>query len=261
VEQPAARDVPLIQPLWRWLRGQPPPLEDDLWRRASEALPWVRGLQDGQRAALRALATRFVRQKAITALGALELDDLARVQLAALCCLPLLEFGVGGLRGWSQLIVYPDAFRVQRSHLDAAGVLHEWEDELAGEAWDSGPLILSWADVQADIADPGSGFCVAVHEMAHKLDALNGQADGSPPLPGAWQRAWTRDFRHHYDALCGRVDAGRRTRVDGYAAESPEEFFAVVSEYHFSAPQVLREAMPEVADHLHRLYGAPPRLF
>lgn len=189
------------------------------------------------------------------------LDDVARVQLAALCCLPLLEFGAGGLRGWSQLIVYPEAFRVHRSHVDAAGVLHEWEDELAGEAWDSGPLILSWADVQADLDDPASGFCVAVHEMAHKLDALNGLADGSPPLPSAWQRAWTLDFQRHYDALCARVDAGRRTRIDDYAAESPEEFFAVVSEYHFSAPQVLREAMPEVAEHLIRLYGAPPRLF
>ena len=244
----------------RWLRGQPPPIDDARWQQASEALPWVRGLTQAQRLVLRELAARFLYQKTITPLGELSLDGSARMQLAALCCLPLLEFGPGGLRGWSQVIVYPDAFRVQRSHVDAAGVLHEWEDELAGEAWDSGPLILSWADVQADIADPASGFCVAVHEMAHKLDALNGQADGSPPLPGSWQRAWTRDFQRHYDALCARVDAGKRTRIDGYAAESPEEFFAVASEYHFSAPQVLREAMPEVAEHLARLYGPPPRV-
>jgi Mlc titration factor MtfA (ptsG expression regulator) len=261
VEQLPARDVPLIQPLLRWLRGQPAPIEDALWQHASRGLPWVKGLAPAQQQTLRSLAASFLHQKTITPLGDLALDDAARVQLAALCCLPLLEFGMGGLRGWSQLIVYPDAFRVQRSHVDAAGVLHEWEDELAGEAWDSGPLILSWADVQADIVDPASGFCVAVHEMAHKLDALNGQADGSPPLPSAWQRAWTRDFQQHYDALCARVDAGKRTRIDAYAAESPEEFFAVVSEYHFSAPQVLQEAMPDVAAHLAKLYGAPPRMF
>ncbi len=261
MEQLPARDVPLIQPLLRWLRGQPVPIEDDLWQIASETLPWVRGLAPAQQQTLRILAANFLHQKTITPLGDLALDDAARLQLAALCCLPLLEFGIGGLRGWSQLIVYPEAFRVHRSHVDAAGVLHEWEDELAGEAWDSGPLVLSWADVQADIADPASGFCVAVHEMAHKLDALNGQADGSPPLPSAWQRAWTRDFQQHYDALCVRVDAGKRTRIDDYAAESPEEFFAVVSEYHFSAPQVLHDAMPEVAAHLTRLYGAPPRMF
>ena len=43
--------------------------------------------------------------------------------------------------------------------------------------------------------------------------------------------------------------------IDDYAAESPEEFFAVCSEYHFSDAKRLRDAMPEVAAHLQRLYG------
>lgn len=178
--------------------------------------------------------------------------------LAALCCLPLLEFGEQGLHGWSQLIVYPDAFRVERSHIDAAGVLHEWQDELIGEAWGAGPVILSWADVMADCADPRAGFCVAVHEIAHKLDVLDGTLDGTPPLPRAWQLEWARDFQMAYDTLVENVEAGRDTAVDPYAAEAPEEFFAVVTEYHFSDPDRLREAMPEVAGHLTRLYGPSP---
>ncbi len=156
------------------------------------------------------------------------------------------------------MIVYPDAFRVHRSHVDAAGVLHEWDDELIGEAWGSGPLILSWADVQADIADPHAGFCVAVHEMAHKIDALDGALDGTPPLPRDWQRQWAHDFQRCYDAFRADVEAGRHCGVDAYAAEAPEEFFAVVSEYHFSAPQILQQEMPEVAAHLRRFYGPPP---
>ena len=43
--------------------------------------------------------------------------------------------------------------------------------------------------------------------------------------------------------------------IDPYASESPEEFFAVTSEYHFSAPQLLEAQMPEVAAHLRRFYG------
>lgn len=175
--------------------------------------------------------------------------------LAALCCLPLLQFGERGLRGWSQLLVYPDAFRVRRSHVDAAGVLHEWDDELAGEAWDHGPLVLSWADVQADLAEPDGGFCVAVHEMAHKLDVLDGEMDGTPPLPAAWHRQWAHDFQRAYDAFCAKVDAGQDTVIDPYAAEAPEEFFAVATEYHFSAPQLLAAEMPAIATHLARFYG------
>jgi Mlc titration factor MtfA (ptsG expression regulator) len=201
------------------------------------------------------LTALFLRNKTITPVAGLELDQTQRMLLAALCCLPLMEFGREGLHGWSELVVYPDAFRVQRSHIDAAGVLHEWDDELIGESWDSGPLILSWADVQADIADPHAGFCVAVHEMAHKLDALDGAMDGTPPLPRDWQRQWAHDFQHSYDQFCAQVDAGEGTTIDPYAAEAPEEFFAVVSEYHFSAPALLEQQMPLVAAHLRRFYG------
>lgn len=239
-------------------RRPAPGIDPDLWRTARTRVPWVTALDHARDARLQALAARFLHEKTITPVAGLVLDAAQCVQLAALCCLPLLEFGVEGLRGWSQLIVYPDAFRVNRSHVDAAGVLHEWEDELIGEAWESGPVILSLADIEADLQAPDEGFCVAVHEIAHKLDALDGVLDGTPPLPRSWQREWARDFQLAFDALAREVDAGRETTIDGYAAESPEEFFAVCSEYHFSDPRVLRAAMPQVAAHLERFYGPSP---
>ena len=241
-----------------WLRPAPPHLDDLLWKRACTALPWAAALDQTRTQRLRDLSAVFLHRKTITPLDGLELGDTERVMLAALCCLPLLEFGQNGMHGWSQLLVYPDAFRVRRSHIDAAGVLHEWDDELIGEAWDQGPLILSWADIQADIAEPNAGFCVAVHEMAHKLDALDGEIDGTPLLPAQWQREWARDFQLAYDAFCAQVDAGQEMPIDAYAAEAPEEFFAVLSEYHFSAPALLQTQMPAVAAHLQRFYGPSP---
>lgn len=252
--------VPLIQALSRWLRPAPRPIPEPLWQQACRDVPWLQGLPADRLDALRTLATRFLHEKTISPLGDLVLRDEDIVLLAAVCCLPLLGLGEASLRGWSQLILYPDAFRVQRSHVDAAGVLHEWDDELIGESWDSGPLILSWADIQADLQAPFDGYCVAVHEMAHKIDALDGAIDGTPPLPRAWQREWAADFQRAYDAFCVQVDAGEETLIDPYAAEAPEEFFAVVSEYHFSAPDVLAEALPKVAAHLRRFYGEPPVL-
>lgn len=244
--------------LRRWRRIPDPPPSS--WLAVRARVPWVARLDAERDARLQALAARFLHEKTITPLAGLQLDDGERVLLATLCCLPLLEFGAAGLRGWSQLLVYPDAFRVRRSHVDAAGVLHEWDDDLAGEAWDQGPLILSWADVRADLEDPAAGYCVAVHEMAHKLDVLDGELDGTPPLPARWHREWARDFQRAYEAFCAQVDAGRETAIDPYAAEAPEEFFAVATEYHFSAPSLLAEAMPEVSAHLARFYGPPPAL-
>jgi Mlc titration factor MtfA (ptsG expression regulator) len=246
--------------LYGWLRRRlsPAPIDPDTWAAVRGQLPWLAALDATRDARLAALAARFLHEKTITPAGTLTLDATQRTLLAAACCLPLLEVGADGLRGWSQLIVYAEAFRVNRTHVDAAGVLHEWEDELIGEAWDSGPLILSWGDVLADCEDPRAGFCVAVHEMAHKLDVLDGELDGTPLLPGPWQRGWARDFQAAYDALVDRVERGRHTDIDPYAAESPEEFFAVASEYHFSDPRLLRAQMPKVAAHLERFYGSSP---
>ena len=238
-----------------FLRRSPEPIDPALWRATLRRLPWAHGLDDARNARLAELAAAFLQRKTITPLGELTLDDADRTLLAALCCLPLIEFGAEGLHGWSQLLVYPDAFRAHRSHVDAAGVMHEWDDELIGEAWEQGPLVLSWADVLADLEEPGAGFCVAVHEMAHKLDALDGLLDGTPPLPRDWQRAWADDFQQAYDAFCTQVDAGAEVLIDPYAAEAPEEFFAVCSEYHFSDPATLRAALPQVAMHLQKLYG------
>ena len=236
----------------------PDPIDDATWQQVIARVRLVATLDTDRALRLRTLASHFLQRKTITPIEPLQLDAPRRAILATLCCLPLLEFGAEGLHGWSQLIVYPDAFRVNRTHIDAAGVLHEWDDELIGEAWDGGPLILSWADVESDLDDPHAGFCVAVHEMAHKLDALDGVLDGTPPLPRDWQRAWARDFQQAYDRFAADVDADREVAIAPYAAEAPEEFFPVCSEYHFSDPATLREAFPGVAAHFERFYGPPP---
>ena len=232
-----------------------PELDPTLYRQALAGLPWLRGLDAGRSDRLQALVTAFLDGKTITPLHGLRLNDVQRLRLALLCCMPLLEFGREGLHGWHELLVYPGAFRARRSHVDAHGVLHEGDEDLIGEAWERGPVILSWADVRADIAAPTDGFCVAVHEIAHKLDALDGTLDGTPPLPRAWQRQWAADFQRAYDVFCEAVDSGQDTAIDPYASESPEEFFAVCSEYHFSDAACLQQEMPAVAQHLQRFYG------
>lgn len=250
-----ARDVPLIQSLLRWFKPKPVSIDDDLWQLACRQCPLLDALEATRATRLRSLVGTFLQHKTITPVAGLELDDTQRLMLAALCCLPLIEFGEQGLHGWSELVVYPEAFRVPRDDIDEDGVLHQWEDGVIGESWDDGPLILSWADVQAEIADPHAGFCVAVHEMAHKIDALDGAMDGTPPLPRDWQKQWAADFQQAYDAFRAQVDADQQTLIDPYAAEAPEEFFAVLSECHFSAPDLLQQAMPAVAAHLRRFYG------
>lgn len=237
--------------------AHPPSLTDADWHRLLRRVGWARALDPPAQQQLRALTERFLSDKAIVPAGGCLLPPARRHLLALLCCQPVLHLGYGWLRGWHEVIVYPGEFRVRRHDYDeATGVLEEWDDDLVGESWQRGPLILSWADVRADLERPEPGYHVVAHEIAHKLDALDGAMDGTPPLPDAAARAaWVRDFQAAYETVRDAVEAGRDPGIDPYAAEAPDEFFAVASEYHFSAPQVLHAAFPAVAARLAEFYG------
>lgn len=248
-----------------WLRrlagvSTPPPIDEAQWQRVLRRVTWARSLDPAAQQRLRDYTTRFLHDKAITPAAGCLLPPERRQLVAMLCCLPVLSLGYGWLRGWHEVIVYPGQFRVRRHDYDEdTGVLEEWDDDLAGESWDRGPLVLSWADVRADLDRPEPGYHVVAHEIAHKLDALDGCMDGAPPLDDArLRRDWISAFTQAFEALRAEVEAGRETPIDPYAAEAPDEFFAVVTEYHFTAPGLLREAYPAVADCLQRFYGAAP---
>lgn len=211
---------------------------------------------------LRRLVAVFLARKRFHPLAGAELTDDICTLIAMQACLPVLKQGPGALKGWRDILVYPGEFKVKRSHHDdRTGVVTESDDVLIGEAWEHGPLVLSLADVQLDLAQPWDGFNVVVHEIAHKLDMLDGPPDGVPVLPPHIpRRQWIVAFQRAFDLLSNDVARGRDTLIDPYASESPDEFFAVVSELHWSQPAVLRRADAAVAELLQAYYGVSPAL-
>lgn len=247
---------------WRRLRGRPAEvqIDDASWRALLASSALFARYDEATLARLRGLAGRFLARKAFSGAGGHVLDDAQCLAIAALACLPLLGVGADGMDGWRDVVVYPGGFRVRREHHDEqTGVVTEGDDELIGEAWDRGPVILSWADVEADLAAPFEGFNVVVHEIAHKLDLLDGAMNGVPRLPPSIaRRDWIATMQAGYDDLVRAVEAGADTAIDPYAAESPDEYFAVLSEAHFSTPDLLADEVPAVARLLARLYAPMP---
>jgi Mlc titration factor MtfA (ptsG expression regulator) len=157
------------------------------------------------------------------------------------------------------VIVYADEFIIPRSVEDEFGVVHEYQELASGEAWDGGPLLISWRDAQM----AGSGYNVVIHEFAHKLDMLNGEANGIPPLPPEIARNdWQQVLLASYDDFCSLVDeadaAGQDTVFDPYASENPGEFFAVMSEAFFETPALLRDEYPAFYAQLTVFYRQDP---
>ncbi|GAA0712805.1 M90 family metallopeptidase [Dokdonella soli] len=236
-----------------------PRIGDGDWQAMLAASALFECLSAQERALLRELTSRFLARKTFSAAGGHELTEQQCLAIATLACLPVLHLGFDWLAGWREVIVYPGEFRVKREHHDErSGVVTEGEDDLIGEAWERGPLILSWTDVATDLEHPFDGFNVVAHEIAHKLDMLDGAMNGVPRLPAhITRRDWIAAMQPAYDALLRAVERGRDTLIDPYAAESVEEYFAVVSELHFSDPTMLHGAAPAVSALLERFYGPP----
>jgi MtfA peptidase len=246
-------------PLWRshrrWrLRQQPFPLA---WRRVlRRRVPLVARLPADLQLRLKGLIQVFLAEKRFIGCAGLEVTDEMRVTVAAQACLPLLGHTRGYYPKLTQVLLYPGAVVVDRPFNAAGGVVQDQRRALLGESWSEGQVILSWADVVHGAALPADGRNVVVHEFAHQLDQVKGQANGAPPLPTRGDRQrWSRVMQAEFDALRQRLAEGEPDGLlDPYAATEPAEFFAVASEVFFERGAELAAQHPALFAELAGFY-------
>ncbi len=232
-------------------------LAPDLWTPTVDALPILDFLDAGSTERLRQLTILFSHEKRFDAVGDCVLDDRDRVLIAAQAVLPILNLGIDWYNGWTTLIVYPAEFVAPREERDESGVVHSYHQVMSGESWQHGPVVLSMEDV--NVSGRCDGYNVVIHEMAHKLDMLDGGPNGCPPLHRGMNRArWAEAFTAAYRDLQRRVDTGEDTPIDPYAAEDPAECFAIFSEYFFEMPELLVDRYPDAYRQLVQFYRQDP---
>ena len=241
-------------------------IPDSLWDWVIAQHPIFGGLSADESRRLRETSGRFLSTRQFLPDEGVSVDERLYLSIACQACLPILELDLRYYRGWSTIVLAKDEFRVESSETDEAGVVHESDDQASGEFLALGSIILSVPDI--DASGWGDGYNVVIHEMAHVLDRGNGALDGSPALHrGMEQRAWTEAFIAAYTDFQQSVECRRRPRarsarsrdrIDPYAAESPEEFFAVLSELFFETPRTLVSAYPAVYHQLSLFYRQDP---
>lgn len=235
------------------------PIPDPLWRLTLARFPFLSWRDDADVARLRDMTTLFLAEKEFTGTHGLEVTDEMAVAIAAQACLPVLNLGLAWYEGFVGIVVHADAVVAQREYMDDAGVVHEYEEELSGEAMHGGPVMLSWSDVDDAGETADVGYNVVIHEFVHVLDMRNGVADGVPALPDrAATEAWTEVLSAEYEEFCARVDEGEETLLDPYAAEAEEEFFAVASEAFFVAPREFLAEHPRMYELLRSFFRQDP---
>jgi len=271
-----------VKLLNRLFRRAAPEIDEAQWRQAVQAMPFLHRLDADDLARLKSLAARFLDTHAVSGAGDFEVGNEVALRIAAQACLPVLNLTLDLYDDMAGVIVYPAAFVVRHSEVDEAGVVHEWEAAMAGEALDAGgAVVLSWEDAQQDhLWDDGGNL--VIHEFVHKIDMGSGGANGCPPFlvqfhAGIDPAHWKAAFSAAYDDFCARVDALERQLppdfdeenehhlelyadlaqalpMDPYGAEAPAEFFAVASEAFFARPAPLQHAYPQVFELLEKYY-------
>ena len=232
-------------------------LDDALWEETVRHFPFAWTLEADDRRRLRELVALFLHEKSFSATHGIALTHAMQVWVAVQACILVLNLGLDYYKGWRGVILYPEQFVPRHQHVDEIGVVHETGDPHMGEAWLGGPVVLSWADIQT--SEYPDGVNVVIHEFAHKLDMLNGDANGFPPLhPGMSRDAWSKAWSAAYGDFCARVDAGEDTLIDPYASESAGEFFAVLSEAFFETPEIVQDEYPAVYGQLATFYRQDP---
>ena len=230
-------------------------IPDALWHTTLSHYPFLARRSAEDLDELRRLSSLFLDAKEFSGAHGLQVDDEMAVAIAAQACLLVLRLGLQAYAGFVGIVVHADEVEVRRELVDDDGIVHEFDDVLSGEAWAGGPVIVSWHDA----AMAGEGYNVVIHEFAHKLDMLDGEADGVPALhSGMTRTAWEGTFLAAYDDFCARVDDGEDTIIDPYASDDPAEFFAVVSEHFFETPDVVAAEYPALYDLLRRYYRQDP---
>jgi Mlc titration factor MtfA (ptsG expression regulator) len=266
----------------RLFRRAAPEIPDRLWRAALHSMPFLDRLDAGELARLKSLASRFLADHAIGGAGGFVVTDEVALQIAVQACLPVLNLTLALYDDIAGVIVYPSAFIVRHSEVDEAGVMHEWEAPLAGEALDAGgAVVLSWEDAQQDEVWEVGGNLV-IHEFVHKIDMRDGAANGCPPFLPEFHRhispaLWKSAFSAAYADFCRQVRAletqlpmdfdedderhaaryaelAQPLPMDPYGCEAPAEFFAVASEAFFAQPRPLALAYPQVFEMLEKYY-------
>lgn len=201
----------------------------------------------------------FLAEKRFEGCDGFEVTDEVRLTIAAHACLLLLHRETDYFPTTKSVLVYPATFLVDVAEAQDDWIVSEYSDDRAGESWDYGPVVLSWDDILDSISPDAGGYNVVLHEFTHQLDLENGEVDGVPRLdsPDAYD-GWSDAFNAAYDHFIATLDAGRRTPLDDYGAESPSEFFAVAVEAFFETPRDLHRAYPDVYSHLRDYFAQDP---
>ena len=212
---------------------------------------YYRALSDEKKQDFENRVTHFLNHTRIEGVGT-TVDDLDRILVASSAVITIFGFKDWSFYRLTTVLLYDDHFNAD---FETAGKGRN----ILGMVGEGGALqstmALSKPALHEGFANESSKENTGIHEFVHLLDKADGSTDGAPEylLDRSHIKPWLQLIR----ASIGDIKANR-SDIDPYGITNEAEFFAVVSEYFFKRPDLLKEKHPELFARLEEIFQQRP---
>lgn len=214
---------------------------------------FYRALSAEQRKRFQHLVKIFLDETRITGIRT-DVDEQTRVLVAASAIIPVFGFDDWEYSGLGEVLIYPNAFSESYRTDDSA---EKNTLGMVGAGHLSGVMILSKPDLVSGFTNPEDKRNVGIHEFAHLVDKADGSIDGLPAgIPANAVGPWIEWVGEELKS----TSTGRH-HIDDYAYTNQAEYFAVLTEYFFEAPDVLQQKNPQLYAIMQSMYRQDTKRF
>jgi Mlc titration factor MtfA (ptsG expression regulator) len=188
----------------------------------------------------------FLSSVKITGVNA-EVEDLDLLLIASGAIIPVFNIPDWQYINLHEVLLYPGAFNQDFDQ-------HGPDRPVAGMVG-TGPMqdvmIINKWQLRQGFINEQDARNTAIHEAVHLIDKMDGTMDGVPEI--ILERKYKEQWKEMMDTTISRMKA-YGSDIDMYGATSPVEFFAVISEYFFEQPGLLKANHPDLYKMLVRIY-------
>jgi len=229
----------------QWLEVKTP-LESGKRTLLEQNVAYYNGLNDKEQLRFETRVQEFLLNHNVYGIKT-ELEDLDYLLVASSAIIPIFQFDNWRYTNIREVLIYPDTFN------------HNFETEgagrrilgMVGTGYMNGVMILSRKALRDGFSNTSDKRNTAIHEFVHLIDKMDGYIDGVPEilLKQSYCIPWVNLIREKIEEM--RL---RKGDINPYGATNEAEFFAVVSEYFFERPKLLKSKHPELYALLEKMF-------
>ena len=188
----------------------------------------------------------FLSAVKITGVNAV-VEDLDRLLIASGAIIPVYAISDWQYINLHEVLLYPGAFN---EDFEQAGSDRPIAGMVGSGAMQDVMIITKWQLRQGFINNHDARN-TAIHEFVHLIDKMDGTMDGVPEI--ILERKYVEQWKKIMDTTIRQMRTSG-SDIDMYGATNPTEFFAVISEYFFEQPELLKVNHPALYEMLGRIY-------